>query len=101
MCFSIFLNRQNSFIRCSICPQSLETAVRFIPALDLKLNDKVNPSHDAWQAGVRRSLASFIHQSRRFLASGCARMKLHLNGTANRRILNIEPQDLKNPPGPL
>ena len=49
-------DRQNSFIRRSTCPQCLETAVRFLLALDLKLNDKVNPTHYAWQAGVERSM---------------------------------------------
>jgi hypothetical protein len=47
-------------IRCSTCPQCLETAVRFLLALDLKLNDKVNPTHYAWQAGVGRSLVSHL-----------------------------------------
>ena len=44
-----------------VCPQCLETAVRFLLALDLKLNDKVNPTHYAWQAGVGRSMFD-VHQ---------------------------------------
>jgi len=54
-------SRQAEFIiRYSTCPQCLETAVRFLLALDLKLNDKVNPTHYAWQAGVGRSLVSHL-----------------------------------------
>ena len=47
-------------------------------ALDLKLNDKVNPTPYAWQAGVGRSMfISFLFdQTGRFLASGAAHMNL-------------------------
>jgi len=58
---SIKSSRQAEYtIRCWTCPQCLEAAVRSIPALDLKLNDKASPSHYARQAGVRRSLVSFL-----------------------------------------
>jgi hypothetical protein len=44
----------------STCPQCLEAGVRRIYPLDLKINDCANSTHDAWQAGVRRSLVSYL-----------------------------------------
>jgi len=37
----------------------------------------------------------FFDQTGCFLAGGGALMKLHVAGTANRRILNIEPQNVE------
>jgi len=44
---------------------------------------------------VRCSSVSFSIKLAAVQASGSARMKLHIVGTANRRISNIEPQNVE------
>jgi hypothetical protein len=39
-------------VRCSICPQCLETGMGQILSFDLYIHVYTKPTHDAWQAGV-------------------------------------------------
>ncbi len=48
------INIQRSMfdIRCSTCPQCLETGVSPIQHSDLNIHGYTNPTHYAWQAGI-------------------------------------------------
>jgi hypothetical protein len=44
----------------STCPQCLDGGVSRIQPFDLYIDVNTNQMHYAWQAGVRRSLVSFL-----------------------------------------
>jgi hypothetical protein len=56
----------------STCPKCLDAFPKLISASDRYLNIYINPTHYAWQTGVRCSSASVFDQTGRFTASGWA-----------------------------